>query len=59
MASDGEQGVAHDGDPGPMVFSYNEGHWSIGRPITSYRNECRPTDRTGKQTNHEKWTVRK
>jgi len=37
-----------------MVISYERGHWSIDRPITSDRNECRETDKTGKQTNNKK-----
>jgi len=36
------------------MLSYDKrGHWSIDRPITSDRNECRQTDKTGKQTNNK------
>jgi len=35
------------------VISYKRGHWSIDRPITSDRTECRQTDKTGKQTNNK------
>ena len=35
------------------MIEYKRGHRSIDRPITSDRNECRQTDKTGKQTNNK------
>ena len=36
-----------------MVIEYKRGHRLIDRPISSDRNECRQTDKTGKQVNNE------
>jgi len=49
----GSRVVPTTATPDPWWFN-KRGHWSIDRPITSDRNECRQTDTTGKQTNNKK-----